>query len=304
MSLKAPFPYFGGKSKVAGEVWKRFGDVNNYIEPFCGSMALLLHKDEPTKYELVNDIDGLLTNFWRAIKFDPEGVADLAEVPSTEIDMMARHNWVAARKDNITKMQEDPSFYDVEAAAYWVYVRSSMIGQRSIFDTDIGMRVPRLSSPAGIHAGSRRGELVSVFHALSNRLRKVTICCGQWNRLLTNDPIKNAAVPAAIFLDPPYQAGEFDVGVYEHCNDVFTEVRDWCIKNGNDPDLRIALCGYGGNEMPENWVEYSWSTAGGMGRLSDEGRGRDNASRERIWFSPHCVDPDAVVEDLDFSEMF
>lgn len=80
--LKAPFPYFGGKSKVADEVWSRFGsDVNNYIEPFCGSMAMLLHKDEPTKYETVNDIDGLLTNFWRAIQFSPEDVADLCEAP-------------------------------------------------------------------------------------------------------------------------------------------------------------------------------------------------------------------------------
>lgn len=128
-ALKAPFPYFGVKYKVASEVWKRFGDVKNYIEPFCGSMAVLLHNDIPTPYETVNDLDGLLTNFWRAIKFDPEGVAELADAPNSEIDLMARHNWVFNNKDRILQdMQNDPDFYDVKAAAFWVYVRSSMIG--------------------------------------------------------------------------------------------------------------------------------------------------------------------------------
>jgi site-specific DNA-adenine methylase len=37
--LKAPFPWFGGKSKVAPIVWERFGDVQNYVEPFFGSGA-------------------------------------------------------------------------------------------------------------------------------------------------------------------------------------------------------------------------------------------------------------------------
>ena len=35
-ALKAPFPWFGGKSRVAHLVWQRFGDVANYVEPFFG----------------------------------------------------------------------------------------------------------------------------------------------------------------------------------------------------------------------------------------------------------------------------
>ena len=42
MDLVAPFPYFGGKRKVAPAVWSRFGEVRNYVEPFCGSAAMLL----------------------------------------------------------------------------------------------------------------------------------------------------------------------------------------------------------------------------------------------------------------------
>ncbi len=40
--LPSPYPYFGGKAKVAGEIWKRLGDVPVYVEPFLGSGALWL----------------------------------------------------------------------------------------------------------------------------------------------------------------------------------------------------------------------------------------------------------------------
>jgi DNA adenine methylase len=33
--MKAPFPYFGGKSRISAEVWARVGDVARYIEPFA-----------------------------------------------------------------------------------------------------------------------------------------------------------------------------------------------------------------------------------------------------------------------------
>lgn len=38
--LHAPFPWFGGKRKVATDVWRAFGDVRNYVEPFAGSLAI------------------------------------------------------------------------------------------------------------------------------------------------------------------------------------------------------------------------------------------------------------------------
>ena len=298
--LKAPFPYFGGKSRVAEEVWKRFGDVKSYIEPFCGSMAVLLHKEVPVSYETVNDLDGLLTNFWRAIKFDPEGVADLAEAPSSEIDLTARHNWVFDRKERITKMQEDPKYYDVEAAAYWVYVRSSMIGSRLMFESRIGSRIPILGWPCGIHSGERKNNLIPIFNQLSSRLSKVTICCGEWGRVFTGKTLE-CNLPVGIFLDPPYQVGEFDSGVFEHSTDVFSKVKEWCIENGNNPDLRIALCGYDGNEMPSDWTTYEWSTGGGYGRISKGGstKGGENRFKERIWFSPHCLSPDKSLGILD-----
>ena len=42
MQLKAPFPYFGGKSNVADIVWAGLEQPKHYIEPFYGSAAVLL----------------------------------------------------------------------------------------------------------------------------------------------------------------------------------------------------------------------------------------------------------------------
>lgn len=34
---RPPFPWFGGKRKVAPIVWQALGDVELYVEPFFGS---------------------------------------------------------------------------------------------------------------------------------------------------------------------------------------------------------------------------------------------------------------------------
>jgi len=57
MKLKAPFPAFGGKSKVASMVWQYLGDVDNYIEPFANSAAVLLARPHAPRVETINDWD-------------------------------------------------------------------------------------------------------------------------------------------------------------------------------------------------------------------------------------------------------
>lgn len=57
MKLKAPFPYFGGKTKIAAEVWSALGNVDNYCEPFFGSGATMLLRKDPPGIETLNDVD-------------------------------------------------------------------------------------------------------------------------------------------------------------------------------------------------------------------------------------------------------
>ena len=69
MPLTAPFPWFGAKRRWAELVWERFGDdLGAYVEPFAGSLAVLLHRETPVPREVVCDLDGALCNFWRALR--------------------------------------------------------------------------------------------------------------------------------------------------------------------------------------------------------------------------------------------
>jgi len=49
-TLAAPFPYFGGKSGACETVWAAFGTVDNYVEPFAGSAAMLLGAQDGARF--------------------------------------------------------------------------------------------------------------------------------------------------------------------------------------------------------------------------------------------------------------
>ena len=128
---------------------------------------------------------------------------------------------------------------------------------------------------------------------LRDRLRRVRVCCGDWTRVLTPAPTFRQGM-TAVFLDPPYslEAGR-DMSIYSHeSGDIAHAVREWAIANGDNPLLRIALCGYDTeHDMPGSWERLSWEAQGGYANLGD-GQGRVNAKRETVWFSPHCLRPD------------
>ena len=127
--IPAPFPWFGGKRRVADEVWRRFGDVQNYVEPFFGSGAVLLGRPYLGGIETVNDLDGYVANFWRALKADPEQVAEHADWPVHENDLHARHAWLVQRREALRACLEgDPEYYDVKIAGWWCWGICCWIG--------------------------------------------------------------------------------------------------------------------------------------------------------------------------------
>ncbi len=128
MKLKAPFPWFGGKSRVSHIVWEYFGDVRNYVEPFAGSLAVLLGRPTEPKIETVNDLDCWIANFWRALKADPEALAHHADWPVNETDLHARHLWLVSQVEFRERMKTDPDYFDVKIAGWWVWGISQWIG--------------------------------------------------------------------------------------------------------------------------------------------------------------------------------
>lgn len=359
--LQAPFPWFGGKRKVADEVWTRFGEVRNYVEPFFGSGAVLLGRPDVPGIETINDLDGYVANFWRSIKLSPELTAEYADQPVNENDLHARHVWLVKQKDELrSRLEGDPDWHDPKIAGWWVWGLSSWIGggfcvgKGPWWPDDNGMLVKRSKRATGVdrkrphlsghgqgvnrqrpqlgnagtgvnrikfpfdethtgvsrqlphlrnhgqgvnrikipfdetHTGSR---LLPWFDALSARLKRVRVCSGDWSRVCGKSPTYRNGL-TGVFLDPPYaDTAKRDSDLYRiDSESVAHDVRKWAIENGENPKLRIALCGYDGEHiMPDSWKVSAWKTQGGYGNRAKVQTG--NKNKERIWYSPACLQP-------------
>src|ERR1700730_1412248 len=108
MTLAAPFQYYGGKRFVAEVVWQRFGRPAVYIEPFCGSAAILLSVPQCAPIEIINDGSGFIANFWRAVKHQARAVAQAADYPVSHKDLGARHIWLMAQRERLDVNLNDP----------------------------------------------------------------------------------------------------------------------------------------------------------------------------------------------------
>jgi len=157
--LKAPFPWAGGKSKVADLVWERLGNVDNYVEPFAGSLAVLLRRPADHfaggyRVETCNDADGFICNFWRAVRADPDKVAEYADWPVLEADLHARHKWLMRSefaKDWREKMATDPDHFDAKIAGWWCWGLCCWIGSGWCSNAE---ETPRPQVGAGIASSS------------------------------------------------------------------------------------------------------------------------------------------------------
>lgn len=304
MKLRAPFPWFGGKSLAAPLIWRAFGAVPNYVEPFAGSLAVLLARPGGAgKVETVNDKDGLLCNFWRATIAAPGEVAHHASWPVNECDLHARHAWLMREGLPLTeRLIADPDWFDARIAGWWVWGISAWIGNGWCSrDERLHRCIPKIGGPGhGVHAPSRKkpqttrdkgvhsgagAELVDVFTALAERLRRVRVCCGDWTRVLGRSTLgldtRHGMTPTGVVIDPPYKHELRDKRLYrEDDAHLSAAARAWAIEHGDEPKLRIALCGLEGeHDMPPRWTCVAWKPHGSG----------ENRHRERLWFSPHCL---------------
>lgn len=315
MTLRSPYQWFGNKRQITDAIWSRLGSPDAFVEPFFGSGAILLARPNEPKLEVVNDLDGLLCNFWRAIKLAPEETARQVAYPPSELDIMARHGWIMSQGiSRVRALREDPFAYDTQTAAWWVWGLAAYVGGgwcdgKSHLNQDF--KIPAMSS-MGVHRTELDGDVDKIAHyfkQLAWRLRNVKIACGDWSRLLTPAVTTQHGITGVV-LDPPYEDAEHSIQ-YAGGGGVAQDVRFWCIENGENSKLRIALCGYESDryKMPDTWETLPWKASGGYGNQG-EGRGRDNAGRERVWFSPHCLKPhlrqslfsEEIPEKIDWKE--
>ena len=293
----APYPYFGGKRSVAADVWQRLGTPAQYIEPFCGSAAILLAAPRPASLEVMGDGSGFIANFWRAVKHQPGTVAEWADYPVSHIDLGARHGWLMAQREQINGAMQDPDWPgDAKVAGWWLWGQCSWIGSGwcdwngkgcgestkipHVGDAGRGIQaigqIPHVSSAgrAPDHLLTSGGRTAwRWLHELANRLERVRIIHGDWSRCLNNH---FGGDDTAVFLDPPYRAYE---KLYGTSAPVADEVAQWARDNEH---LRVALCGHKGDYDMPGWDAVEWS----RGKYTYAGK--KTTDSECIWYSPPC----------------
>lgn len=281
--LVAPFPYFGGKRKIASVVWERFGEVTQYIEPFFGSGAVLLGAPKPANLEIVGDLDCMVANFWRAVTSDYRRVARWMDYPVSHIDLCARKRWLKAKSGELEERLANPEWPgDHKAAGWWAWALAASI-RPNLYSSET--ELPNVTQPGKgfLSLGSRQtypsanpdiawtsggAAALQILQRLATRLERTRIIHAPWERILGR---RKLPPKTAVFLDPPYAAVE---GVYREATQVASDVVAWARDNTH---LRIALCAHEGDYDMPGWTVARWK--------------RRDGGAECVWFSPACLPP-------------
>ena len=297
--LRAPFPYFGGKSGIASLIWYAFGEVKQYIEPFAGSLAVLLGNPHgPASLEVAGDVNGYIANFWRAVKYQPDLTWAESDYPVSHVDLGARHLWLTdpARVAELNASLADPEWPgDARMAGWFAWGQCCWIGSgwceergQVPHTSDAGRglqatgKVPHTgdagrgaqSPPDGELLTPYQGHALEWIRALSRRLARVRLIHGDWTRCLNHH---YGQENTAIFFDPPYRGYERLYGTQAPVADA---VAAWCLEHG--AEARIALCGHVGDYDLSGWTVFPWD----RGRLTYSGG--QTTAKEAVWFSPTC----------------
>lgn len=193
--MKPPFAYYGGKTLMADRIAQLLPPHRHYVEPFAGSLAVLLAK-QPSKLETVNDLDQDLMTFWRVLREQPEALAAAATLTPH-----SRAEHVACRD-----LDTDD---DVERARrVWVLLSQGRTGTLRT----TGWRF--YADPAGTSTpmpGYLHGYVERMPHA-AWRLRQVSLECRP-----ALDVIRDYGQhpEVCIYADPPYLGSTRAVG-YRH----------------------------------------------------------------------------------------
>jgi len=292
--MQAPFPYFGGKARIAPMVWQHFGNnVARFIDPFCGSLAVPLAAPYEIKKRIFNDSNALLINAWRAIRYAPDEVLYYADRPIAELELRALHRRMKATRPELARrVEDDDLFCDTEMAGVWIFGMCGTIGNHWAADR-YPNSVPKLTAFQNFSAWRASGDARERLHALSDYLAGSLITCGDWRRVVTNVVLfhdSSETNVTAVFLDPPYEHENRETGIYCAHDDgsIMADVIAWCLKYGADARLRIVLCKY--DDCPElekvGWQRVAWKAQGGYS--NQRATHNANPARERVYFSPHC----------------
>ena len=194
MKITALAPWYGSKRTLAKTIIGEIGDHRAYVEPFCGSMAVLLSKPQVT-IEVVNDLHADLINLARVLKS-----RSLAPAFYRRVRRWSLYKGVI---DDAKSVLRDGTHDDVDRAT--AYFAMSWLGLNGYSGTDKELvnvnTAVRYSLLSGGDPVTRFQSACKSCWAFSKRLRDVDIRSGDAIELI--DRLADAP-KQVIYCDPPY----------------------------------------------------------------------------------------------------
>lgn len=184
--LRPPFPYYGSKQRLAPWIASMLPAHRCYVEPFCGSAAVLFAKS-PSPHEVINDVDSNVATFFRMLR---ERREDLIE--ALMLTPYSRDEYLAAAIEPGLELDE------LERARRF-FVRASQS-----FNGSGSGRAHGVSWSAGCVTSGPRArtvrDMVDRLGAVATRLR--TVMVDSRNALHVLEITDSAETVA--YVDPPY----------------------------------------------------------------------------------------------------
>jgi DNA adenine methylase len=253
-----PFAYFGGKTMLAPKIAEMLPAHEHYVEPFGGSLALLLAKGQ-ARYETVNDIDGELMTFWRVLRDTPDELA--------RVCALTPH----ARAEHVASYLREPGMTDLEVARrVWVQLSQGRAGLRRAtgwrhYVKPVGtapMHTYLLGYVERIHVCAER------LHAVSLESRPALDLVERYGR----EP------GVLLYVDPPYLGETRSSGSYLHEMSSEQEHADLAAALA-DCSAAVVLSGYHSplyDRLYGDWHRVEIQTMTGQG-------GSNQARTEVLW---------------------
>lgn len=178
--MKGVIPYFGGKSRLAKTIIGKIPEHTCYVEVFAGGASVFFAKD-PSKAEVINDLDRDLVTLYRVIKHHPE-----------ELYRQYKFSLVSRSEFNREQQVNPETLTDVQRAARYLFLQKCAFGGHVTGQT-FGIST----------TGRPRFNLLTLESAIEEawrRLINVIIECKDFRDLIPRYDRPHTL----FFLDPPY----------------------------------------------------------------------------------------------------
>jgi DNA adenine methylase len=264
--MNSPIKYFGGKNAMSNKILEYFPKnyiTLNYVEPFCGSAALLFHK-EMSPIEIINDIDKNIYNLFKVL-IDKDKFSEFKELCDLSLfsEDLNKEYKLSLKNDNLS---------EIDRAYKYFYVN------RTSYNGFGGLSVSAVIRRNMSKSVSDYLSAIDGLYEIHNRLSKVIIHNTNAFDLIQKWDVDNTI----IYCDSPYELSTRSSGKYPH--DMTNENQDEYLNIlANIKNAKLLISGY-------NCERYNILDKNGYNRVDIETK-TQNTNRvgktkvESLWFN-------------------